>query len=97
MKHWTVHLIVRVLAILVTLTVLVFLFSGDGGSDAMGNGMAAGFAIFFAYAVSLLAVLIFLGVESVRLFRKDETAKAICNIVIIAAMAIVPIVVLLEN
>lgn len=97
MNHWSVHLAIRVLAIIAGCFIFNFMFSGDGSSDAMGDGMQAGFAFIFAYLVTAVIALIFLSIEALRLFRRDETAKVACNISIIAILLALPAILLIQE
>lgn len=102
MQHWSVHLIFRVLAIIAVFSIALFMFSGDGSSDAMGNGMQSAFAMLLALTISVVGGLIFLGVESSRLLKKDgaadrsNTAKARANFALMAIMLLIPVMVILE-
>lgn len=91
MQHWTIHLILRVIIICITFFILLAVFSGDGSSDAMGNALESAFAMVISFTISLISAMIFLVREYVQLSRKNENAKAACNIVTIIAMLLIPV------
>lgn len=91
MKHWFFHFIFRVLGLTVTFFILLYALSGDGSSDAMGNGMATAFALVLAFAITFIGGIIFLSVEITNLRKFGAVTKARCNMIIIGLMLLPPI------
>lgn len=94
MQHWAIHFIFRIAIICVIFFVFLAIFSSDGSSDAMGNGLESAFSLVVAFTIILIGAVVFLGREYVRLSREKAYAKAACNIVIIISLLLVPIIVL---
>lgn len=73
------HILIRLGVLFIVPIVIGIMFSPSGTSDAMGNGMAKGFAAVFTFYVSVLLLIIGFIVDTIILYRKKQQEKVILN------------------
>lgn len=76
------HILIRLCVLFIIPVVIGIMFEPSGTSDAMGNGMAKGYAILATIFISAVLLIIGFIVDTVILYRKKQQDKVIVNIVL---------------